>query len=257
VTAYDNKLTTRSTNENMITFEVGLDGNAVFLVPEDRIRASSEFADAAMRGPWQESQERVLALPDFDRKTFGIYFQWLITGVVHSKPLRADENDDTTVSALECLCQEILGLPRLFDLGSYLLDTDFRDTLSDVLMQCASELHCVARIFPLCYGSIFYDKTPDGSPIRKPATDLVVWNMGEHTLSHLERERKTMDSDFAMDLLLAMTRRRVSSTPGVSPLDGWQTSCKYHCHGNEKPCYRKKASQYVACPVNTTVAESI
>jgi hypothetical protein len=257
VTAYDNKLTTRSTNENMITFEVGLDGNAVFLVPEDRIRASSEFADAAMRGPWQESQERVITLPDFDRQTFGIYFQWLITGVVHSKPLRADENDGTTVSTLECLCQEILGLPELFDLGSYLLDTDFRDTLSDVLIQCASELLCVVRTLPLYYGLRIYTKIPDGSPTRKPVTDLVVWHMEEDTLEDLEMKRKTMDADFAMDLLLAMARRRVSSTPGVSPLDGWQTSCKYHCHGNEKPCYRKKASRYVACPVNTTVAESI
>jgi hypothetical protein len=257
VTAYDNKLTMRSTNENMITFKVGLNGNAVFLVPEDRIRASSEFADAAMRGPWRESQERVIALPDFDRQTFGIYFQWLITGVVHSKTLRDDENNNATVSTWTCLCQEILGLLRLFDLGYYLLDTDFRDTLSNVLIQCTSELHCDVRILPLCYGSRFYEKTPDGSPTRKLVTDLVVWNIDEDTLPYLERERKTMDSDFAMDLLLAMTRRHVSSTPGVSPLDGWKTSCKYHCHGNEKPCYRKKVSRYVACPINTTVADSI
>ncbi|KAI4676527.1 uncharacterized protein J4E88_007445 [Alternaria novae-zelandiae] len=38
-------------NEKLITFKVGYNGNAVFMVPEGRIRASSEFADAAMRGP--------------------------------------------------------------------------------------------------------------------------------------------------------------------------------------------------------------
>lgn len=72
----------------------------MFLVPKDRIRASSEFADAVMRGPWQESQERVITLPEFDRQTLSIYFQWLVTGVIHSKPGHADGTDRLTEHTL-------------------------------------------------------------------------------------------------------------------------------------------------------------
>ncbi|KAI4688011.1 uncharacterized protein J4E84_004939 [Alternaria hordeiaustralica] len=225
------------TKKNMITFKVGHGGKAVFLVPEDRIRASSEFVDAAMRGPWQESQERVITLPDFDIHTFGIYFQWLVTGVVHSKSYLADGNDPALP-----LFTEMLLLPKLSDLGHYLLDTDFRDTLNDVLIQCTVEIHrSRGGRFPPNFGSDFYHKTPDQSPTRKLVTALAAWEIQEFHFPAMEKERDTVNTDYMMDLLIAVTRRLVPSTRGKSPLDGWETSCKYHCHGDEKPCYRKKA----------------
>ncbi|KAI4608094.1 hypothetical protein J4E83_009277 [Alternaria metachromatica] len=226
------------TKKNMITFKVGHGGKAVFLVPEDRIRASSEFVDAAMRGPWQESQERVITLPEFDRDTFGIYFEWLVTGVVHSKFGPADGNDRSI--ELKNLYLEMLHLPRLCDLGHFLIDTDFRDTLNDILLQCASEAKGTSITLPPSFGSRFYEKTPEGSPTRKLVADLVAGGIEQYHLKKLGMNPDNMHSDYIMDLLLAMSVR-LDTWSSVSPLRGWQTSCKYHCHGDEKPCYRKKA----------------
>ena len=223
----------------MITFKVGHEGKAVFLVPEDRIRASSEFVDAAMRGPWQESQERVITLPDFDRHTFGIYFQWLVTGVVHSRSGPTDGNDRFIV--LDNVYGEILRLPQLCDLGHFLIDTDFRDTLNDIVTQCTSEMQKMLIMFPPDYGSRFYNKTPEGSPTRNLVTDLIAWFIEKNQHTVLNMDQNTMHPDFTMDLLLAVSRRLALKTPGKSPLDGWETSCKYHCHGDEKPCYRRKS----------------
>lgn len=227
----------RSANGNMITVKVGEADQDVFMLPEDCLRASSEFIDAAMRGPWKESQERMVSLPDFDRKTFAVYLQWLLTGVVHSR----QRNDDP----LSALLQELVKLPELFNLGHYLLDTDFRDALNDSLIQCVSELQRNSVVFPPSYGSKFYQNVPDGSPTRKLITDIIVWVMGGAGLRALPAERDAMEPELIMDLLLAVTGRYVSLKPDKYPFNKWQTSCKYHCHGDEKPCYRKKASTYV------------
>lgn len=100
-------------------------------------------------------------------------------------------------------------------------------------------------MFPPNYGSSSYDKTPEGSPTRKLVADPVAWTIHEYELTGVGMAQDTMHPDYIMGLLLAVSRRLVSSTPGKSPLDGWETSCKYHCHGDEKPCYRKKIDTYV------------
>ncbi|KAI4934684.1 hypothetical protein J4E85_002542 [Alternaria conjuncta] len=224
-------------NEPMITVKVDYDCKTVFMVPEDSIRASSEFVDAAMRGPWQESQQRSISLPEFGKQTFGVYFHWLLTGVVHSRQ-RCDYQ-------LSALFNELLRLPALFDLGHYLLDTNFRDAVSDSLMQCASEIKRNPFPFPLDYASDFYKNVPSGSPTRKLVADLIAWTMDEHELHVLATGKVTMEPDLLLDILLAVGGRYITRPPSNSPFDGWKTSCKYHCHGDEKPCYRKKSGTYV------------
>jgi len=221
----------------MITMKIGRGGQAVFMVPEDSIRASSEFVDAAMRGPWQESQERSISLPDFDKQDFGIYFHWLLSGVIHTR-----QRNDHAPSAL---FYEIVKLPGLFDLGHYLVDTDFRDALSDVLVQCASELKRVPYSFPPEYGRWFYKKVPSGSPTRKLVADLIAWTLNEQELGSLAAGKLTKEPELLLDVLLAVGGRYITRPPRNSPFDGWKTSCKYHCHGDEKTCYRKKSDTYV------------
>jgi len=217
--------------------KIGRGDPTVFMVPDDSIRASSEFVDAAMRGPWQESQQRSISLPDFDKQDFGIYLHWLLTGVVHTR----QRNDH----ALSTLLHEAVRLPELFDLGHYLLDTDFRDALSDVLVQCASEVKRVPYPFPPEYGTRFYRKVPSGSPIRKLVADLIAWTLNEQELESLAAGKLTKEPDLLLDVLLAVGGRYITRPPRNSPFDGWKTSCKYHCYGDEKTCYRKKSDTYV------------
>ncbi|KAG9194281.1 hypothetical protein G6011_04316 [Alternaria panax] len=237
-----------------ITFKIGCNGNDVFLVPEDRIRTSSEFVEAAMKGPWKESQDRSISLPGIGKQAFSMYFHWLLTGVVHSKGRPSDYPEFHHIMPL---LQEILLLPRLFELGHYLLDTDFRDALSDALMQCTSDLQRDLCSFPLDYGSFFYERIPDGSPTRNLVADLVVWTMNEHFLLYTGAKRDAIHPDYTMDLVMAMAARHISKTPGKSPLDGWETNCKYHCHGSEKPCYRSKAEMFSNLTNKRSAAEDV
>jgi hypothetical protein len=46
--------------------------------------------------------------------------------------------------------------------------------------------------------------------------------------------------DLALDVLEATLDRLTSTSPPLSPLEGRDTSCKYHSHGDEKPCYKTK-----------------
>jgi hypothetical protein len=222
----------------MVTFKLGSGGKDVFVVSEDRIRVSSEFVDAAMRGPWQESQERSISLPCFDKRDFGIYLHWLLTGVIHSK----QRTNDPAESSLIASYNELYRLPKLFELGHYLLDTSFRDALNDALMQCVSELQRFSWSFPATLGSMFYEKIPVGSPTRKLVAGLIAWTIQDYELQFLATKKDSTNSDFLMNLLLAMGGRYVSKPSDKSPLVGWQTSCEYHCHGDEKPCYRRKAN---------------
>ncbi|KAI4704423.1 hypothetical protein J4E81_001489 [Alternaria sp. BMP 2799] len=216
-------------NESMITVKVG---EAIFMVSEHAIRASSEFVDATMKGP-RQSKERTISLPECDRGAFGIYHRWLLTGVIHNRQ-RADDQ----LSALQL---ELLKLPRLFKLSQYLLDTDFQDALSDSLLQCTSALESKKSQFPPSYGSKYYQNVPDGSPIRQLVADLIAWTMGKRQLQFIVGRKDKMDPDLAMNILQTVGETYISRGSGKSPLHRWENSCKYHCHGNEKTCYRKKA----------------
>ncbi|KAI4615639.1 hypothetical protein J4E80_006055 [Alternaria sp. BMP 0032] len=220
-------------NESMITVEVG---EAIFMVSEHAIRASSEFVDATMKGP-RQSKERTISLPECDRGAFGIYHRWLLTGVIHNR-----QHADEQLSGLD---NELLKLPRLFTLSQYLHATDFQDALSDSLLQCTSEIESNASNFPPGIGSRYYQIVPVGSPIRKLVADLVAWTMGRRELRNLVKNRNDIDQDLIMDILLTVGEAYVSKLSAKSPLHRWEKSCKYHCHGDKKPCYRKKADTYV------------
>ncbi|KAF1849362.1 uncharacterized protein K460DRAFT_415740 [Cucurbitaria berberidis CBS 394.84] len=227
----------------MITIRVGSGKQkSDFSLPEKLVREASQFIDAAMNGAWLESQGRVILLPDFDHDTFSIYFQWLLTGKLHSKQRYTKPTIPITATYWS-LNFEIVALGELVRLAHDLLDTDFRDTLNDGIIQCAAELQRFKLGFPAYQGSCFYDDTPCGSPTRQLIKDLCAWTSDECMIGSMGKSKEDRHPDFIMDLLQAVTWRFMSSNPGTSPLEGWETSCKYHCHGKEKPCYRKKSTR--------------
>jgi hypothetical protein len=242
----------------MITVRVGgLSRFATFHVPEKAIRASSQFVDAAMKGPWKESEERLISLPDHNDKAFGIYLQWLLTGKLYSK-VRAttgypdkravDKPNDGQIQS--ALCSEILPVTEPFDLAHYLMEVDFRDTLNDALTQCSVDLQSIETPFPMTFVPRLYNVVPDGLPTRQLLADLGSWVPEARYIKKLCAQGEELQTDFLIDLVEAMALRFMSDTPGSSPLEGWETSCKYHCHGDEKPCYREKSKRY-ADPLHT------
>jgi hypothetical protein len=239
-------LTLRSAHQAMITFRVGNSAKpSIFSVPETPIRTSSQFVDAAMKGPWQESQERIISLPDFDHETFGIYFQWLVTGNLYTKqqPNTPNTSGGTFFGPSSPFVKEALLLGKLSSLGHYLLDVDFRDVVSDGIIQSTIEYH--QHFGPMALITGVYNKIPPKSPTKQLVVDIFAWTARTFSLQTLGCGLGiSYDTDFLLDVIRAMASRFMSEPRAKSPLEEWETSCKYHCHSDEKPCYREKSKRY-------------
>jgi len=260
------ELTIRGFGTQMITVRVGKDNQTQdFAIYETLIRKSSTFVDNALKGSWRESTDRVVTLPEFDCMYFGIYHQWLLTGKLHSKmdPKVLDEsyrrykemNSDAIFNPEEyALLNELVYLEMLSHLGHYLLDTNFMDTVSDAMIQIAKEFRSHGCIFSRPTASFIYDVIPEGSPTRSLVADLVAWTATwqQIRLLRVDRTGEKVEShpDFISDVLQALALKHISPQTSISPLLMDETSCKYHSHGDEKPCYRKKkAEKYVTAAI--------
>jgi hypothetical protein len=200
-----------------------------------------------------------LVLPNFAGETFGIYLQWLLTGKLHSKAKPVETvpgswgNTDGMLVPIDslhsALFEEIPVLQELHRLASYLVDVDFTDTLVDALIQCCAELEAMRVAFPMSHMVSFYtavtedldeDEDTAHSPTRRLIVDLTAWLVDD-----IEQLRKlSPHPEFVMELMLAFGSRFVYPSREKLPIDGWETSCKYHCHGDMKPCYRSKVKTY-------------
>jgi hypothetical protein len=236
----------------MITVRVGPgdddDNIRDFTVYETLIRKSSGFVDNALKAPWLESQHRVVILSETLPQIFDIYHQWLLTEKLHSKSspdLLYWTSEIATFLPFEYI-HELVVLIELSDLGHYLHDTSFTDTVNDAILQCTAELHEIGAPVPITFGSHMFEGIPEGAPVRLLVTELIAWtNSGEDIADLHRKESKNEHPDFIMELLQAVAKRFMSEIPATSPLEDWEKSCKYHSHGDEKPCYRNKAVEYV------------
>jgi hypothetical protein len=227
----------------MVTIRVGRPGETHdFAVYEKLIRNSSAFMDAALKEPWKESASRVVCLPDFRNETFDIYHLWLLSGKLHSRKQRQnDSNTKVSLPSISDLYDEIFTLRSLSHLGHYLLDTDFTDTVCDALFHVCRDSQSTGMVFPISFAQGFYKVIPQGSPIRSLVADVIAWTTTYSTIGSVKRHYPDyVHPDFLMDLLHAMSKRFLSPGTSTSPLRKPKLSCKYHSHGDEKECYRKK-----------------
>ena len=229
-----------------------------FTVYEKLIRKSSEFFDNALKGPWRESSKRVVHLPEFDPSTFDIYHLWLFTGRLRTKPDPARNKEEWAqhlpqigltleIYALEA---EMLTLHKTSYLGHYLLDTAFSDSVNDAIVPCVMDLKSHGLSFPIRFGPSFYQVIPEGSTTRSLISDLAVRDL---TLTDVVYRRvpptdgklTQAHAEFALDVLSVAFIHSVPCLAMTPPVQGWDTSCRYHSHGKDKPCYRKEAEMYV------------
>jgi hypothetical protein len=215
-----------------------------FAVYEKLVRHASAFINNALKEPWQESIDRVVGLPDFTKKTFGIYHLWLLTGKLHRKH-KPDVIQSPETPSLS-LWLELLTLRDLSKLGHYLLDTAFTDTECDAILQCCEALQSLGTEFPITYISYFYKAIPEGLSTRSLIANVIAWTTTSKQVDSVKRHHANkVHPDFLVDMLHAMAKRFLSPGKSISPLKEPNMSCEYHSHGDEKPCYRKKKTGYV------------
>jgi hypothetical protein len=239
-------LTDSSFGPQMVTIRVGVHGeHDDFAVYEKLIRRASIFMEYALKGPWQESTDRIVCLPEFTKRTFGIYHVWLLTGKLRCITKVADDNQHSSTE-INQFYRELLNLRDLSHLGHYLIDTTFTDTVCDAILRCCKDLDWLGSQFPIAYGSHFYDVLPPDSRTRSLVADLVVWTTTDLQVDRLRQNNSSvLHSDFLMDVLHAMVIRCTSPGTLTSPLKEPDMSCKYHSHSQWDTCYKETAERYI------------
>ncbi|KAJ5512379.1 hypothetical protein N7463_001931 [Penicillium fimorum] len=197
-----------------------------FHVHESIICTSSLFFKMAMSGPWKESEEHTIELPEDDPITFAVYSHWLYYAKIPVIVEDAANEKPSQVSA-----QEYNDLAKAYVLGDKLLDVKFQNYAIDAIIE--------RRFTPdaktgKCYLpnrqsiNYTYDNTTESATIRKLFVDMYVGNM---TPGWLSRE---LPKDFLFLLLRAVIEKTFVLSENIKASD-------YYVHSSteEKGLKRK------------------
>jgi hypothetical protein len=103
------------------------------------------------------------------------------------------------------------------------------------------------RFGPMALVTGFYNKIPPKSSTKQLVVDILAWTVRTFTLQVLGCGLGiSYYTDFLLEVIRAMASKFMSEPQAKPPLEDWETSCKYHCHGDEKPCYRENSKRYIA-----------
>ncbi|KAJ4376729.1 hypothetical protein N0V86_006846 [Didymella sp. IMI 355093] len=199
-------------------------------VHESKLTMSSDFFKNTLKGEWQETVTRMVELPGCGPDSFIIYAEWLYTGRMCTVVDGKREQNDKVV-------KELRELIRCYRLGSFLQDSDFRDTIIDALvdMMVCRNIICTAT------AKVVYNISSSKSPHRKLAVDVAV-----HCWS-TDKFQSIADWGFSAELLTDLVvatggkLREAVRVQGISEFFANANMCKYHEHAvNNTPCYRTR-----------------
>jgi len=211
---------------DVIVFIVGTDAPERFVVHESLIKPRSEFVRLALRGNWQEAQERAIPLPDDDPDVFSVYQQWLYVGLIHTRG-----ND-----ALSQTDDEYRTLVKAYILGEKIMDHNFKDSIADAIVE---KLRCMRR-FDTGLTNLVFDNTPSTSPLRRLWLDAY-YNFGSPEWLTASLVGDPINAEFMVEFSRYQMQFRTSS--GAFGPDAMFLSCTYHGHGI-RPCHRQNTHSF-------------
>lgn len=168
-------------------------------------------------------------LPDTGPEHMRIWIKFLYTGRIFT----GTETPQIRQSEAELFCKDVSAWNRLYTLGDFLQDGDFKDALIDAMM----EFTAILNAYPIRLPDFIYSHSTKDSAHRRFVVDMFV-NV---------RNDKTFETNlgYSQEFLYDMLKSIVPSLGKGIELqfsEDWfksQDGCKYHDHG-DKPCYKKK-----------------
>ena len=148
---------------------VGLE-ERLFQVSQKIICESSKFFKAATTGPWKESSEKIVRLPEADAHIFGIYIGWLHTAILD---LSKTPDDLPLPQYSEDVPDGIVGNIRTIIVDSYILgdmsqDSEFCNDVVDDFIRLTEEMNSLPDVGAL---AAIWTKLPQQSTMRKLLVD--------------------------------------------------------------------------------------
>ena len=143
-------------------------------------------------------------------------------------------------------------------LGHLLVDTDFLDTVHDVIIQYSTENHPGMLEGFIMAGTALYDCIPGFASTTNPFIDVVVgliWkeNLGASGIRRVIKQSfegyevglVQRGDGFIREVFRVLGEECLHGGEVGERVSGWEGSCRYHLHGQERECYRVKAKRFV------------
>ncbi|KAL5351655.1 hypothetical protein ACLOAV_003515 [Pseudogymnoascus australis] len=186
-------------SQDIVYVAVGPEGKW-FGMHKDHLVNTSPYMKAAFMGKFQEASMGVVTLKETSVETFGMFNEWLYTGVITSKYCV-----EKGLSIPDLLARDKPTFSELLDvwlLADYLLVPQLKNFIADYMVAKHKRRHAIPRQD----FNYFYKNTQAGSPMRKLMVDICVWRFSGVS----EGYRTSFDlipREMAVDLLVALTRR--------------------------------------------------
>lgn len=209
-----------SLGERMLNFSVGPDLTS-FTVHERAIASRSELVRLALRHDWKEAQERCINMPDDDVAAFQTYQSWLYSGALFTRPSMGARSDD-----------EYGVLVRAYLLGQKLMDSDFKDTIIDAIVNKL----ITTGLFDIRQTSAVYDNTMRDDALRRLWLDIY-HHQGQASWLADDLDECDISAEFLYEFSrLKLSRQGVFAT---SMVPAYATNlCQYHEH-TDGVCYTR------------------
>ena len=199
------------------------------VIHKQMICEHSVFFQTAMKKEWQEGQDRTIPLPDDRVEVVSLYVQWTYYDRIlsHGNPTMAERDS-----------AELDRLIDAFVFGDKDQDGRFRDAVLDALVACASTPDTAGMTWFPAMSAVkkAYQRTPEGSPLRRLLVDLWARHAMEKWLG------ADMVPEFLSDLVRELLSLRQDQLPS-HPCDGHLSSCVYHHHSDQRSCFRHASNE--------------
>jgi hypothetical protein len=218
----------------MIEVCVGSGDDAeMFIVRKNLATRYSDVIKKAFAGGWKEAKENVISFPEESPEAFQVFMTFLDTGVIHLNHFKS--NDLTITQEAEhdhAIDEQWNQITQAWLLGEHLFCSSFKDALIDKMLHT---LQTTAEI-----PKTMFPKIIAGSVARSGMRDLLVDIAAYHLFAaDLEAQPDNDASCAAYWKQVAIAYRHRITNPSLSaPYDQVDVECRYHDHGENKPCYK-------------------
>lgn len=156
--------------DDLVTLLVGSEKQEKFVVHGYRLAESSEFFRTALKKEWEESQTRVIKLPEEDTEDTTNYLNFVFEGVLPTHAItNGNEMRDADSYAHHVLCY-------LYAFGERRLDAKLRNAIIKEFIRLSSWPDDEGAYYYPGWGAAVtaYETTPAESPLRRLLVDMLV-----------------------------------------------------------------------------------
>ncbi|KAF2803317.1 uncharacterized protein BDZ99DRAFT_576220 [Mytilinidion resinicola] len=172
------------------------DRKEVFSVHDTPLRSHSKFFANALKGPWKESKERLVKLPEDDPELFSIYMHYIYCGTlaILAENMEADIKE---------FCNQFATLAHLYVFAEKIQDTACKNNVIDAML---ASVRVKNKLPPTRIVCIIYSGTAGPCSARKLLVDLCARWAKESYYKNPRQDK--LPADFLVDVIDKMIEYR-------------------------------------------------